>query len=36
MPGEDEELVEGKDNPMAEEELPTMVKRVEVPRLQGQ
>lgn len=36
MPGEDEELTEGKDNPLAEEELPTIEKRVAVQRPQGQ
>lgn len=33
---EDEELAEGKDNPMAKDELPKIVKRAVVPRLQGQ
>ena len=30
MPGEDEELAEGKDNPLVEEGLPTTVKRAVV------
>lgn len=36
MPGGDEELAEGKDNPLAEEELSTTVKRAAVPKPQGQ
>lgn len=36
MLGEDKELAEGEDNPMAEDELPTIVKRAVVPRLWGQ
>ena len=32
MPGEDEELVEGKENPLAEVELPTKVKKAVVRR----
>ena len=36
MPGEDEELAEEKDNPLAEEELPTILKRATVQRPQGQ
>jgi hypothetical protein len=36
MPGEDEELAEEKDSPMAEGELPVTVKKAAVPKLQGQ
>jgi len=36
MPREDEELAEEKDNPVVEEELPTIVKRAAVRRLQEQ
>ena len=36
MPGEAKALAEGKDNPLAEEELPTIVKRAAVQRPQGQ
>ena len=36
MLGEDGELVEEEDNPMAEDELPTIVKKAAVPKLLGQ
>jgi len=35
MLGGDEEQVEEKDNPLAEEGLPIIVKRTAVPKLQG-
>ena len=36
MLGEDGEPTEEEDNPMAEDELPIIVKKATVPRLQGQ
>ena len=36
MPGEDKELAGEKGNPMAEDELPTIVKKATVPKLLGQ
>ena len=36
MPGEDEELIEEKKNPLVEEEIPTAVKRAAVQRPRGQ